>query len=92
MHSWRANIWVLGGEINLPRAQQTCSPLPLGPSSEYTVSAGLAWAFLGEASATGSHSARFVTSGQMLRDYVGPPAHNTALGDLGTVTYNCAIS
>ena len=88
MHSWSANVWVLRRETDAPRVQQTSSALPLGPSSARAASAGLAWTFLGEASASavnrsGSHNARLARSGQILRDDVGPTAHNTALGHPG---------
>lgn len=85
MHSRSANVWILCSEMDAPRAQQTCSPLPRGPSSACTASVGLALGFLGETctsavNTSGSHSVRLATSGQMLRDDVGPTAHNTALG------------
>lgn len=97
MRSRSANVWVLCSEGDAPRAKQTCSPLVLGPNGTCAVSASLAWAFLGEVSASavnrsGRHGVRLATSGQMLRDDAGPAAHRSALGDPGAGAQDSAVS
>lgn len=61
------------------------------------MSASLAWAFLGEVSASavnrsGRHGVRLATSGQMLRDDAGPAAHSSALGHPGAGAQDSAVS